>query len=152
MILTPHFLLGAAIAANIKIPLIAFPLALLSHYLLDFIPHWDYSTYLIKSKKWQNAYRDFLKIIIDFVFSMLIVIFFSKEFITALLGGFFATLPDIVTFFYILFPSNKILILHNKFHDSFLHQTSRKKISLFWKVGSEFAITALAILLLTFQR
>lgn len=41
MLETPHTILGATIAAKIPNPLIALPLALLSHLLLDQIPHWN---------------------------------------------------------------------------------------------------------------
>ena len=41
MLETPHAVLGATIAAKIPNPLIALPLALLSHLVLDQIPHWN---------------------------------------------------------------------------------------------------------------
>jgi len=43
MILTTHMLAGAAAASKISNPFLALPLALLSHYLCDFLPHNDYS-------------------------------------------------------------------------------------------------------------
>lgn len=41
MLSTPHLLVGAAIVAAIPNPAISLPLAFLSHYALDSIPHWD---------------------------------------------------------------------------------------------------------------
>lgn len=41
MTATAHALVGGAIAASISNPAIAFPLASLSHPILDMIPHWD---------------------------------------------------------------------------------------------------------------
>ncbi len=41
MLETPHVALGAAIATKIPNPYIALPLALLSHFVLDRIPHWN---------------------------------------------------------------------------------------------------------------
>ncbi len=38
---TPHVLLGAAIAAKVSDPILAMPLALMSHFVLDVIPHWN---------------------------------------------------------------------------------------------------------------
>lgn len=41
MLETPHVLLGAAIATKVANPYLAVPLALLSHFILDKIPHWN---------------------------------------------------------------------------------------------------------------
>ncbi len=42
MLLTPHTLVGLAVASVIKNPLIAFPVSVGMHYLGDMIPHWDF--------------------------------------------------------------------------------------------------------------
>lgn len=42
MLYTPHFLVGAAIMKHIPDPLIGLPLALVSHVVLDLIPHNDF--------------------------------------------------------------------------------------------------------------
>lgn len=41
MLETPHVILGATIASKIPNPLICLPLVFLSHFLLDYIPHWN---------------------------------------------------------------------------------------------------------------
>lgn len=41
MLESPHVLVGAAIARNIPNPLIAIPLSLASHFVLDILPHWN---------------------------------------------------------------------------------------------------------------
>jgi hypothetical protein len=41
MLETPHVMVGAAIATKIANPLLAIPLALGSHFLLERIPHWN---------------------------------------------------------------------------------------------------------------
>lgn len=44
MVLTPHAIIGAAVARAFPTnPLLAFTAALVSHFLLDAIPHWHYS-------------------------------------------------------------------------------------------------------------
>lgn len=45
MLLTPHTLVGIAIATVIPNPYIAVPLAFGSHFIGDMIPHWDFFTY-----------------------------------------------------------------------------------------------------------
>jgi len=42
MLLTPHTLVGVAIATNISNPYIAIPIAFISHFLGDKVPHWDF--------------------------------------------------------------------------------------------------------------
>lgn len=41
MLETPHVAVGAAIASKIPNPLIAIPLALASHFVLEKVPHWN---------------------------------------------------------------------------------------------------------------
>lgn len=41
MLETPHAILGAAIATKIPNPFIAIPLAFLSHFALEKVPHWN---------------------------------------------------------------------------------------------------------------
>ncbi|MDP2692500.1 MAG: hypothetical protein Q8O88_02560 [bacterium] len=41
MLITPHSITGAAIAVLLPYPLIALPLSVASHFILDKIPHWQ---------------------------------------------------------------------------------------------------------------
>jgi len=42
MVLTPHMLIGAAIGSQVSSSWLAFLFGLISHYLIDSIPHWEY--------------------------------------------------------------------------------------------------------------
>ena len=42
MIITPHMLVGAAIGSQSPNLWIAFCLGVVSHFLIDILPHWDY--------------------------------------------------------------------------------------------------------------
>ena len=44
MTATAHALIGASIAAKVTNPYLGIPLAILSHLILDLIPHWDAGT------------------------------------------------------------------------------------------------------------
>lgn len=44
MTATAHALAGAALAAKIANPYIGLPAALVSHFLMDLVPHWDFGT------------------------------------------------------------------------------------------------------------
>jgi hypothetical protein len=41
MLLTPHAVMGATVGALIDKPVLALPVAIASHYLLDAVPHWQ---------------------------------------------------------------------------------------------------------------
>lgn len=51
MIATAHALIGGAIAASIPNPAVGLPLAVLSHPLIDSIPHWDFAQNWRQKKK-----------------------------------------------------------------------------------------------------
>lgn len=54
MLLTPHTLIGLAIAKEIPNPLVSAPLALASHFAADMIPHWDFFTNNHKPVGWRR--------------------------------------------------------------------------------------------------
>ncbi|HEY4695025.1 MAG TPA: hypothetical protein VIH52_03660 [Candidatus Nanoarchaeia archaeon] len=91
MLSTPHLLVGAAIIKAVPEPTISLPLALLSHFVLDSIPHWDGSPQAPFSLKASSA------IIIDYAFGASLVLLFSVGFENQYLiwlGAFLGTLPD----------------------------------------------------------
>ena len=45
MLQTPHVVVGTAIAIKVGRPELAIPLAFLSHFVLDRVPHWNPHTY-----------------------------------------------------------------------------------------------------------
>ena len=44
MLAASHAIVGAAIAANTQNPLLGYTLAVVSHPLLDLVPHWDFNS------------------------------------------------------------------------------------------------------------
>ncbi|MFZ5559265.1 MAG: hypothetical protein ACOZAL_00505 [Patescibacteria group bacterium] len=107
MIFTPHIILGAAIGAKTHNLGLIIILGLLSHFIMDKIPHWDYSWSGIKTFKKTNDFKtlffDFLKIATDCIFGLLIVFLVSwyRNFLNfnylpfILFGIFISILPDI---------------------------------------------------------
>jgi hypothetical protein len=77
MLLVPHTVTAIAIASVIKTPW-ALPLAFLSHFLVDIIPHWDPlidpSWAKKKPEKW---YKLLLFVAIDFLVALDIGLFFT---------------------------------------------------------------------------
>ncbi len=71
MTATAHALAGAVIATKISNPFIGLPLAFLSHFILDTIPHWDFGT------NWQrkSKLRLVSESVLDVIAGILIVYF-----------------------------------------------------------------------------
>jgi hypothetical protein len=59
MMATPHTLVGIAIGAAVQNPVLAVPLAFLSHYATDLIPHWDVYPHFPspdEQRTWKNLF------------------------------------------------------------------------------------------------
>ena len=98
MVITPHMLVGAAVGAQSPNVWAAFIFGLLSHFLLDMLPHWDYLDRLKITK-----IVDLIKIGLDFILGTIIVLVFVWTFPQKLLIIFAiagALLPDILVFLY----------------------------------------------------
>ena len=97
MILTPHILAGAVVAAKISNPVIGLPLAFLSHFLLDALPHREYSIAGLTRPKSKNFAKSAAKVLIDLSFGLGLTVFAATEQINILyLAGaiILAVLPD----------------------------------------------------------
>lgn len=74
MLITPHAILGASIAAKVENPFLVLPISFFSHYLLDLVPHWQETLYpYIPTKK--TVIRTFFDLLISFI----IVYFIAKD-------------------------------------------------------------------------
>ena len=152
MILFCHILVGAALMAKIQIIPLALVLAFLSHYVLDFIPHWEYSVDNILKKQWRKTGFDFLKVALDFSLGILIILAISKNQPIILVGAFLAILPDGFTLLSLLLP-NKLLKIHDIFHRNIVHRFKKiplaeNKTLFFFGILSQIFVSALAILFL----
>ncbi len=76
MTATAHALVGGAIAASIPNPAIGVPLALVSHPLLDLIPHWDFGI----GWRGKNKFTLFLESSLDLLLGIVLAYFlFGKN-------------------------------------------------------------------------
>jgi len=125
MIITPHMLVGTAIGAYCNNIWAAFCFGLISHYLLDALPHWDF----LEKVKINNP--DHLKKIgLDFILGGLLVLFLTwsspqKIFILVALVG--ALLPDCLEVLY-----NNFNIRWLKHLSRFHHKIHYQKRLCFW--------------------
>jgi len=72
MLLSFHSLAGVVIATEIPNPLIAWPVALLSHFVLDSLPHWDF---FFEGVNLSRKVR--LAILGDFLIGLLVGLYFE---------------------------------------------------------------------------
>ena len=145
MILSPHILASAALSRKIhNIFLLPFA-AVISHFLLDRIPHWDYR---VSQMSWLK--RIFFVGTDHFLgFGTVFLIgFFSgwspADYYLALISIFFGLLPDGFLVLYHSFPKNKYLIAYRHFH---LNIHSKLRIDFKNGFPQEVAISVIAIIL-----
>ncbi len=147
MIITPHILAGAAIGSRVHNYWEVAILALLSHYVLDLIPHCEYDEAVkLREAGKEKLIGHFLKIAIDFLSGIFIIILFSGnlyDYGYVLTGMFFGILPDILSYSrYVV--SFKFLDYHYKFH-KLLHFWKKKNIPDWIKISTQVAISLIAI-------
>lgn len=93
MVFTPHIITGGAISVLAKAnPATSFVFGLLSHYMLDVLPHWDYPLLSSTKSSSENALDgtinvrgkafaiDLVKVSIDFLIGLSITIYFFRDF------------------------------------------------------------------------
>ena len=136
MTLGTHIVIGAAATRVLGAthPILGFFIGLASHYLSDFIPHWDYKLSSLSGRKTSAERRwgskklfvlDLGKIAIDFfVGAIIVAIFWPNSFTQSffLLAAIFigSTLPDFLEGLYFTTKFALILNPHQRFHD-FMH-------------------------------
>jgi hypothetical protein len=133
MIISPHLIVGATIGAKTHNLGLIIILGLLSHFIMDKIPHWDYpvlkNARLFKeTKKIKYLFIFFSQIAIDWTIGLLIMFFclFYKNLLNinslifVSLGIFISTLPDIILGICFLSEekafSKKFIKFHGFFH------------------------------------
>jgi hypothetical protein len=104
MLLTPHTIVGIAVATAIPNPYIAVPTSFILHFLGDLVPHWDYCH---KSHEGVIDKKYPLKIMADLSLGIGFGLFFTLYFlwqmknpgmaINTFLCGIAAVLPDAIT-------------------------------------------------------
>ena len=135
MLLTPHTFVGLVVAHFVGNPLLVAPVAFLSHFVCDKIPHWDfYSNTTNESGERTSGWRLFA-FVADFGLALSVGWFFIFRALwldqnialglSYLVGAIFANLPDALEAPYIfhmkIHKKIKLLQIINEFQKS--HQT-----------------------------
>jgi hypothetical protein len=143
MIITAHFLVGAAIATKTHDPVLGLFLAFLSHFILDFIPHADY--WIINRNdltKLSLSKENFLRAGADLLAGTFLLLALFPDRQTALLGGFFGALPDADSLM-ILFPfvrNSRLFGIDAQIHAKITHVFKKKKSPVFLGVLTQILV------------
>ena len=86
-----HALAGALVAAAIDKPLIALPAALLSHFVLDAVPHWDYK---IKPHIARRQVIMFADLVLSLALLLVLAVTVDANPWLVIFGGLLGILPD----------------------------------------------------------
>jgi len=120
MLVITHAMVGGFVASKISDPFISSPLLIVSHFILDRIPHWDLGTGFRKRKKIVNFLLGWTDLIGGIALCWFI---FQKNFsFNPMLwtGVFFSLLPDFLEFPALFFdwrffPFDKIELIHSHY-------------------------------------
>ena len=117
MVLAPHMLVGAAIGSQVSNYWLAFLFGLISHYLVDTLPHWDYL------QKFEISNPNHIKkVIIDLLIGSFLVLFLTwsnTDKMIIFIAVFASILPDAINGIYINYKNKWLrhhFLLHNKIH------------------------------------
>lgn len=110
MLQTPHVVVGTAIAIKVGNPALAIPLALMSHFVLDRVPHWNPHTYTEAIKYGLPKKNTIVLTIIDIGIALILGLWIASLFLpnypTALIiltCAFASVAPDIAKYPFFVF-------------------------------------------------
>lgn len=132
MLELPHVAVGSAIAIKIGNPALAIPLAFVSHFVLDQIPHWNPHFYTETQKfgkpKKESTYFALADVGIALAFGLIIALIVLPDInksILILLCSFVSVLPDLIKSPYFFLKVRKdILTRYVKFERSLQADTN----------------------------
>jgi len=129
-----HVAVGAAIASKIPNPFISIPLAFLSHFVFDFVPHWNPSLYTERQKFGAPTRKSIIIIIGDVILSLILGLEIASRFWPdinrsgmVVLACLAAVLPDIVEAPY-FFLKTKSRLLEKLIKFQHNHQVNAKLV------------------------
>ncbi|MFH1990764.1 MAG: hypothetical protein ABIJ19_02835 [Patescibacteria group bacterium] len=159
MILTSHIIISGILASKTQNYFLAAAIGLISHYVLDAIPHWDYLSDKFETQtktdknfvKRKTFWREIIKISIDGLagFGLLaLFVFFDKDANIAplVIGAFFGILPDALQF--LSWLTNWKFIKWNVIFHKFAHHLIHKKINPGFQSGVMTQVVTIGIVFL----
>lgn len=132
MLETPHVAVGAVIATKIPNPLIAIPIAFLSHFILDKVPHWNPHIITETKKFGRPTLKSTNIIIVDCTLALVLGSAIAYQAlpninmaISIMLCSFASILPDLIEFPYFYFKRrDKFYTVWSSFQKSIQNDTT----------------------------
>lgn len=152
MLELPHTLVGAAIATAIPDPRISLPLALASHFLTDYVPHWNPHLHTEKTTLGHVSKKSLSIVVLDAGLALVAGLYIASRFlpdttrfIVILTACFLAVAPDVVEIpFYFL--NMKVSWIEKLIAYQRAHQWN---VPMFWGILTQ-VIVIIACLLVIF--
>lgn len=150
MILSTHMLIGAAIGSKVHNLAAVFILSVISHFIVDKLPHREYLDKELTEFESPKEWLIFLmKVSLDFGLGILWLFYFfwqSPIWPYVALGALASVLPDFLVFLNCLFPKIKTLARYRNFNQQSHFAKGRYSQSL--SIFSEGLVALLAIYLI----
>ena len=144
MMLTPHILVGATIGYKIHNYWFVVIFSIISHFILDAIPHKEYDIKCLRNGKLNKDFlKDFSKVAIDGFIGLAIVLLLTgfKDLDYVIVGMIAGAFPDFLQFLSFVF-NFKILNLIRKFHHK-IHIFNNKDFPYWTTFGSQISTVIL---------
>jgi hypothetical protein len=117
MILSTHFIAGAAVAAQTDNPVAIVTIPIILHFALDALPHWQYAEDVEEMKK--KKLQIFLDLVLGPIIILLVVFFQGldlQRLAWLFAAGVVCNIPDGLIIVHLLAPKNRILKKIYDFH------------------------------------
>lgn len=144
-----HLLVGAAIGKYLGNIWIIIPIAFLSHYLLDFIPHYQgtpikgYKEFGLRGMNKEDFAIKSIEPIAGVLLTLCLILINTNPALPMLTGAFFSILPDFILFFKWKYNSKFAALLHQGKESRFHKHTHFK-----WGMITQLIVVIIAILYL----
>lgn len=140
MLITPHVSTGVAVGVLLGNPLLVIPVALMSHFLLDSVPHWQETL-----APYEPTKKTYIRIPFDAALALTIVLFAvhmqPSHALGIYAGALFASAADLDVIV-IAFPNLKRGLL-KKYWD--WHCEIQRETSSLWGVATQLAVVTLSL-------
>lgn len=141
----PHVLVGAAIATAIPDPRISLPLALASHFITDYIPHWNPHLNTELKTAGKISTRSKIIVMADAGLALMAGTYIAAQsghFTTVILACFLAVAPDVAEIPYYFLGLKNISWIRKLIDYQRAHQWNVKP---FWGLLSQLIVIVVAL-------
>lgn len=143
MLVSPHVTAGVVLGTIIGNPIVVVPVALLSHFVLDSVPHWQETL-----APYKPTWKTYVRIPIDLAIALLVVLLAiwqqPHDALAIWLGAIFASAPDLDVMV-VAFPQLKHGVVE-KFWN--WHCAIQRETASLWGLAPQFAVLIVGIVVI----